>query len=60
VGAADEIVTANVQWPAGYRHPRHDQPEPADALQRVFAAAAPLIAGAAVNPPRRDPHSARL
>ena len=46
VGAADEIVTANVRWLAGYRHPRHDQPGPADALRRVFAAAAPLMAGA--------------
>ena len=23
VGAADAIVTANVRWLAGYRHPRH-------------------------------------
>jgi hypothetical protein len=29
VGATDEIVTANVRWLAGYRHPRHDQLGPA-------------------------------
>lgn len=46
VGAADGIVTANVRWLAGYRHPRHDQPGPADTLRRVFAAAAPLMEGA--------------
>ena len=46
VGAADEIVTANVRWLAGYQHPRHDQPGPADVLRRVFAIAAPLMAGA--------------
>jgi hypothetical protein len=40
VGAADGVVTANVRWLAGYRHPRHDLPEAADALRRVFAAAA--------------------
>jgi len=47
VGAADEIVTANVRWLAGYRHPRHHQPGPADALRQVFAAPAALMAGAA-------------
>jgi hypothetical protein len=47
VGAADRIVTANVRWLAGYRHPRHRLPETADALQRVFATPAPLMAGVA-------------
>ena len=27
VGAADAIVTANLRWLAGYRHPRHRLPE---------------------------------
>ena len=46
VGAADEMVTANVRWLAGYRHPRHHQPGVASVLRRVFAAPAPLMAGA--------------
>jgi hypothetical protein len=46
VGAADPVVTANVRWLAGYRHPRHHQPGSADALRRVFASEAPLLAGA--------------
>jgi hypothetical protein len=46
VGAADEIVTANVRWLAGYRHPRHHLPGLADMLRRVFAPAAPLMSGA--------------
>ena len=27
VGAPDPIVTANLRWLAGYRHPRHDLPD---------------------------------
>jgi hypothetical protein len=46
VGAAEKIVTANVRWLAGYRHPRHHQRRPADALRQVFAAPAPLMPGA--------------
>lgn len=46
VGAADQVVAANVRWLAGYRHPRHHRHEPAAGLRRVFAAAAPLMAGA--------------
>jgi TnsA-like endonuclease N terminal len=46
VGTADQIVAANVRWLAGYRHPRHHQPEVAGVLRRVFAAPAPLMAGA--------------
>jgi len=45
-GAADQVVTANVRWLAGYRHPRHHRDEPAAGLRRVFAAPAPLMAGA--------------
>jgi len=45
-GAADPVVAANVRWLAGYRHPRHYRGEPAAGLRRVFAAGAPLMAGA--------------
>jgi TnsA-like endonuclease N terminal len=47
VGAADAIVTLNVRWLAGYRHPRHHRRGTADALGQVFAVPAALIAGAA-------------
>jgi hypothetical protein len=46
VGAVDAIVTANVRWLAGYRHPRHHRRGAADALRRVFASPVPLMAGA--------------
>src|SRR5215472_12376220 len=46
VGASDEMVTANVRWLAAYRHPRHHQPGVASVLRPVFAAPAPLMAGA--------------
>jgi hypothetical protein len=46
VGAADPVVTLNVRWLAGYRHPRHHQPGPAEALRQVFASPVPLMAGA--------------
>ncbi len=45
-GAADPVVAANVRWLAGYRHPRHHRGEPAAGLRQVFAAPAPLMAGA--------------
>jgi hypothetical protein len=45
-GAPDPIVTANLRWLAGYRHPRHRLPERATALRAAFAAPAPLMAGA--------------
>jgi len=45
-GAPDPIVTANLRWLAGYRHPRHGLPERAAALRAAFAAPAPLMAGA--------------
>jgi hypothetical protein len=46
VGAGDAVVTANLRWLAGYRHPRHRMTGAAEALRRVFAAPTPLIAGA--------------
>jgi len=45
VGAAEKIVTVNVWWLAGYRHRRHHQPGPTDALRQVFARPAPSMAG---------------
>jgi hypothetical protein len=45
-GATDPVVTANLRWLAGYRHPRHRVPAAAGALQRVFTEPAPLMAGA--------------
>jgi hypothetical protein len=45
VGVAEKIVTANVRWLAGYRHPRYHQPGSADAPRRVFASPAPLMTG---------------
>mgnify|MGYP002336040723 CR=1 FL=1 len=47
VGAPDAIMTANVRWLAGYRHPRHHLPEVVRALRRVFASPTPLMVGAA-------------
>jgi hypothetical protein len=46
VGAADEVVTANVRWLAGYRHPRHRLPETVTALREAFATPTPLLTGA--------------
>jgi hypothetical protein len=46
VGAADSVVTENVRWLAGYRHPRHHLPGVAGALRLVFATSTPLLAGA--------------
>jgi len=46
VGALDPIVTANLRWLAGYRHPRHGIPGLTAALRIAFAEAAPLLAGA--------------
>jgi hypothetical protein len=44
---ADALVTANLRWLAGYRHPRHHLPETVDLLRRVFATPTQLMAGAA-------------
>ena len=46
VGAPDAIVTANLRWLAGYRHPRHQLPGTLEVLRRVFATPTPLMAGA--------------
>jgi hypothetical protein len=45
-GAADPVVTANLRWLAGYRHPRHRVPAVAGVLRQVFAGGAPLMSGA--------------
>jgi hypothetical protein len=46
VGAQNSIVTANVRWLAGYRHPRHLLPEIAAALGDAFRSPRALLAGA--------------
>jgi hypothetical protein len=46
VGATDTIVTRNVRWLGGYRHPRHDLPVVAAALREAFAEPDGLMAGA--------------
>src|SRR6476620_3528282 len=45
LGAVDALVTANLRWLAGYRHPRHRLPEIAQLLRHVFSTPAPLLAG---------------
>jgi hypothetical protein len=45
VGSPDPVVTANVRWLAGYRHPRH-LVEVAALLREVFTDPAPLMSGA--------------
>ena len=45
VGVPDPIVTANLRWLAGYRHPRHDLPDVGEVLRRVFVTPTPLMAG---------------
>jgi hypothetical protein len=46
VGALDPVLTANVRWLAGYRHPRHLLPEVADRLRVVFREPCALMSGA--------------
>jgi hypothetical protein len=46
VGATDVIVTANVRWLSGYRHPRHLLHAVALVLHEVFATPTALMAGA--------------
>ena len=46
VGAADPVVTANLRWLAGYRHPRHSVAGLAEALRAAFAEPVPLLVGA--------------
>lgn len=45
VGEADPVVTANLRWLSGYRHPRVYRPAVAAALQAAFDSARPLMAG---------------
>jgi hypothetical protein len=47
VGVPDPVQVANVAWLARYRHPRCGSPDVARLLMKVFAAPAPLMAGAA-------------
>ena len=46
VGASDPIVTANVRWLSGYRHPRHELADVAAALRHAFGEKTGLMAGA--------------
>lgn len=46
LGAPDRVVTANVRWLAGYRHPRHLLPSFAERLVEVFSGPRPLMEGA--------------
>ncbi len=48
VGATGPVLTANVRWLAGYRHPRHSTAEVEAGLLVVFADAAPLVDGASL------------
>jgi hypothetical protein len=45
VGAPDPIVTANLRWLAGCRHPRHSIAWLVEALRAAFAEPVPLLAG---------------
>ncbi|ASL07544.1 hypothetical protein MYCODSM44623_05780 (plasmid) [Mycobacterium intracellulare subsp. chimaera] len=44
-GVADPVVTANLRWLSGYRHPRVYRPAVAAALEAVFDSARPLMTG---------------
>jgi hypothetical protein len=46
IGAGDPVVTANLRWLSGYRHPRYRLPGTVALLREVFAVATPLLAGA--------------
>ena len=46
LGAPAPVVTANLRWLAGYRHPRHRLPAAAAALMGVFAAPRSLMVAA--------------
>jgi hypothetical protein len=45
-GSPVPVVVGNVRWLSGYRHPRHDLPDVAAALQAAFAAPTGLMVGA--------------
>jgi hypothetical protein len=44
-GATDAVLTRNVRWLAGYRHPRYRVPVVTETLQQVFARPTALMAG---------------
>jgi hypothetical protein len=46
-GELGPVHAANLRWLSGYRHPRFARPELAARLGEVFAAAGPLLGGAA-------------
>ncbi|MEE6259096.1 TnsA-like heteromeric transposase endonuclease subunit [Plantactinospora sonchi] len=46
VGVPDPVLSTNVRWLAGYRHPRYRVPGIVAALREVFVNTAPLMAGA--------------
>ena len=46
VGAADAVVTSNLRWLAGYRHPRHRLPAVAAALLAAVTGASSLTVAA--------------
>jgi hypothetical protein len=46
LGAAEALVTANLRWLAGYRHPRHYLPETVEVLRHMFATPTSLMCGA--------------
>ncbi|MDT4964151.1 MAG: hypothetical protein QOF87_3798 [Pseudonocardiales bacterium] len=46
LGATDPVVTANLRWLAGYRHPRHRLPAIAEALMSVVTGPTPLMVAA--------------
>ncbi len=41
----DPVLVGNVRWLAGYRHPRHHDPQTAAALLEVFVRPGPLLVG---------------
>ena len=45
-GGPPAILAANIRWLSGYRHPRCNRPEIADALLERFAEPMPLLRGA--------------
>jgi hypothetical protein len=46
VGAPDPVVTANLRWLAGYRHPRHRLAATVESLRSVFRTPSRLMDGA--------------
>ncbi|MEV6097249.1 TnsA-like heteromeric transposase endonuclease subunit [Nocardia sp. NPDC051981] len=48
LGVPDPVVTANLRWMAGYRHPRYFRDDVAERLQAAFAEPVGLMDGAEV------------